>query len=482
MRRAIACFCLLILSLGMLSATTVAGKVVDPDGKPIPNASLLLFYGENRKQLRSSADGTYTTEFDLPPDQQGPAVVNAHAFAKGYAVIQARLNADENNVITLTPDCQISGIVTDPTGAPVAGVTVCLDAQHSRNTWSGVPDEWRQDFSIQSAADGSWSVPGTARDGEVFVVIDDDCYIHVKQVCTTTDGRQSEAVHLTARPGATLTGRILAPDGTPDSHASVWISSTQGNYSDRGYTNEDGRYRITGIAPGSYQLDTDSLLNSWIADPLEHLALKAGTETTAPDVQTHCGAILDVEILDADTGLPIPDACFNCFSGNTFDDESIEFSAIAYDNGHFTFHMKPKPAQLSLLVDQPTCGYCKQMDSEAVPITLQEGKTSRVTVKLHKGLALAGMVKDTKGNPAAGVTFSVYIPCGKCTDGCHNDTLVQVVTDAQGQFTASGLPAGKGILSIENNPEDEDTWEMTEPVEYQMPAQAPLTITVRHAR
>ncbi len=48
--------------------------------------------------------------------------------------------------------------------------------------------------------------------------------------------------------------------------------------------------------------------------------------------------------------------------------------------------------------------------TDAQTVDLQEGKTVTVTLKLHKGLSVAGTVTDAQGKPAAGVRFFLAMP------------------------------------------------------------------------
>ena len=71
-------------------------------------------------------------------------------------------------VITLDPGTTLSGTVVDAQSKPLAGVALCL----------GVPEEWRARFTVHSAADGSWTLPGVPLAREAEVALIDDRYVH----------------------------------------------------------------------------------------------------------------------------------------------------------------------------------------------------------------------------------------------------------------------------------------------------------------
>ena len=151
MFRTLAVCALFALSLGLVSAATVTGKVIGAWGKPVKGANVyLMLYGEQKAvDLRTDDAGGFAVEVDLILPRQGERLGQLFAYAPGYALTQAELKTD-GNVIPLDPGTTLSGTVVDETGKPLAGVAVCL----------AVPEEWIARFTAHSGADGSWTLPG----------------------------------------------------------------------------------------------------------------------------------------------------------------------------------------------------------------------------------------------------------------------------------------------------------------------------------
>ena len=142
----------------------MTGKVVGADGKPIKGANVLVYlnqHGERKTlDLLTDAAGGFAVEADLTLLQQDNALGGGVAYAPGYALTTAQLKKS-GNVITLNPGTTISGTVVDAEGKPLAGVPVCLRyCRDGDNTTLGVPEEWHARFTVHSAADGSWTLPG----------------------------------------------------------------------------------------------------------------------------------------------------------------------------------------------------------------------------------------------------------------------------------------------------------------------------------
>ena len=125
---------------------TVAGRVLDPDGKPIPNAdvdvvsrtrapvtvaSLDLYPHALLGQGRSGADGRFRFDADRTASTRVYAIARAPGYGLGWVELNpdaARPSAD----VQLHPEQPIRVRLVDVTGAPAKGAEV----------WAAGPMPW----------------------------------------------------------------------------------------------------------------------------------------------------------------------------------------------------------------------------------------------------------------------------------------------------------------------------------------------------
>ena len=386
--------------------TTLTGKIVDAEGKPIPGAHVYLDMIHQRSWvLFSDAEGGYTVQVN--PARRPPDLPLGHvfAYAPGYA-----LNGDElkatGNVLTLSPSRTLSGTVVDSAGKPLADIPISLGDLWVHSLYYGsIPmhllREWQPCFTAVSGADGGWTLPGLPQAGKVSITLDNDCYAYAEKEITLVAGKPAGPVQFIAHAGASVAGRVLTPQGTPAVHASVWTEDAYTRQrGEWGTTNEDGNYLLSRLTAGSYTISgRDEQHAEWIANPLNAITLAEGKQTTAPDLHLLLGAVLSGTVVDAETGKPIPAVNIRCYPGNTISPDARGDSAESTRTngvGHFQIYLRP--AQWTMLC-MGAPGYPRQANAEAQTFELQSGKPVTVTVKLHKGPAAPEANLRTKAEP-----------------------------------------------------------------------------------
>ncbi len=215
---------LLLLSLYSLSAVTVTGKVVDTDGKPLNGVDVLLSFAREQKtlELKTDAAGSFSAEVTYDPDS-----AEVSAYAPGFTLTGASCKAN-GNVLTLERGATVRGTVVDAAGKPVAGVAVSLLTAWNARNYAMMFDGWRARFTVVTAADGGWTLPGAPRNGRATVGIIDPRYVHDQRAITLAGGKQIIPACFIVRAGASVSGRIFTSQGIPAADARVRVSS-QGN-------------------------------------------------------------------------------------------------------------------------------------------------------------------------------------------------------------------------------------------------------------
>ncbi len=470
------------------SPYTVTGKVVNPDGKPIAGAKIYIYLFDTRKSFDFSAgaEGEFAVEVNsvLPRSDNSIGIVTA--YAPGYLQLCARLKWS-NNTLTLSASTTLSGTVVDTAGKPLAGVPVRLSGWHDTTPSNGVPWisswAWRKDFTAVTAAGGAFTLPAIPPNGTASLFLDDDRFVRAGKDITLVAGKPTAPVQLIARPGAIVTGRVLTPEGLPAAHAVVHCTAMPENRNSAvttgwAQTAMDGSYRITGLATGSYRLYADSDDDAWLGIPLTDIALREGRQTKAPELHTHAGALLQGTVVDAETGLPLPHAGVWLESITRFGDK-LGRTGVGVD-ATGDFHFRTPPTRVTIQGEDLTQGYTQQMAAEAQTVDLPEGKSVTVTVKLHKGETVTGTVTDEDGKPAAGVSFDITTWAGVHGNIPLEEWRPPFTTDQSGHFALYGLSAGSASIMLRQNYDAGDKWDLPGQLTIRIPAQAPLSITVKH--
>jgi RNA polymerase sigma factor (sigma-70 family) len=234
------------LTIALQPARTITGRVTYADtGRPVPNAPLRV---GNRVQLaQADAEGRFACT--TAPSYDGLDFVTAQApGGQPYLNVTKRLEWPKGAIqqsvdLTLPRGIAVRGKVTEEgTGKPIAGAIVRFtpklpERDSSLDRGSPPPSA--------TGADGAFQLSAPARPGYVVVQGPSDDYVlrefgaeggvyfaqpgsrrfyaHAYQFLDLKPGPTSKGLSLSLRPGATIAGRVLGPDGQPVREA--WIFS-----------------------------------------------------------------------------------------------------------------------------------------------------------------------------------------------------------------------------------------------------------------
>jgi RNA polymerase sigma factor (sigma-70 family) len=274
------------LSFALQPARTITGRVTYADtGKPVPNAEVQVSgfdqfqagVGARPIMIASDAEG----QFHANPGSGADGFVSAYAPDGQPYVAAARRIDWPKGAIRLSADLALPrgatmrGKVTEQgSGRPVSGAVVRFVHGRSANDEVDI----RQSRPVETAADGSFALAVAARRGYLIVRAPTDdyvlqeldrglffdgqasgrrAYVHAFLACDATAGGPSLDVKLALRPGVTVAGRIVSPDGQPAVDA--WMLSRihlsprsplfrmwSGDYHG---TARNGRFELSGLDP-----------------------------------------------------------------------------------------------------------------------------------------------------------------------------------------------------------------------------------------
>ncbi|MEW5803420.1 MAG: carboxypeptidase regulatory-like domain-containing protein [bacterium] len=243
-------------------------------------------------------------------------------------------------VISMKTGASISGKVVDKAGNPLAGIMVSAEVE-----WKDPgqePDRSMDPYyylaypasRALTAEDGTYTVNGlsagtyTLRTSDQKGEYQEDCCSGLK----VTPPGKTFAPNMVMPRSVALSGKVFSQDGQPLSgiyvsaravssynsddkvnSASGSCSSYQRSYGDA-RTQEDGTYRITGIAAGNYQLDAYDQDNNYLSSTYRAadtgpipgtVTVTAGEEKANLDFHLTLGGTIQGTIRDAITGQPV---------------------------------------------------------------------------------------------------------------------------------------------------------------------------------
>ncbi len=468
--------------LTTLRAIPVSGMVLDPDGKPLAGARVLIKQGSGAAwhDLRTDAGGAFSV--DLPIlDEDTASLAHAYIYAPGLALSGFELLAGANT-LRLGAGRRITGRVVDTEQKPVAAAVVRLQEMFSfredRMDWLIVPDALRAAFSTRTDAEGQWTLADVwAGDATCHVVLDDPRFVVVDM------NVEAQATTLLAKPAATITGRVLLPDGKAAAGITVYAKAELNAAEHaQAVTALDGYYRLNSLQTGVVSLEVDDPTGQWVAPARRGVKISEGTVTAQEDFTLTAGVLVYATVTDAQSGVPLSGVSLHCAGPHLVGANPGGGYADTDKEGHCQFRVVPGLATVEMVrvpkgyIQQPF----RQLEHQA--LTVQGEARYAVSFQLSKGERISGVVVDTAGKPLPGLRLRIQAG----TELSSAAVEVTVKADAAGKFSTTGLLPGPVLLMQSgnaNNPFDvyhvRDEWEVDSPQRVALPQADELTVVMR---
>jgi protocatechuate 3,4-dioxygenase beta subunit len=256
----------------MKEARTLSGRVVGPEGEPVPGASLTWFE-ENRTGLRTSSssrslgqtddDGRFQV-LDLLPGTTANLAVQAQGYqprqVEGLRIPEDRDLTDVK--VALERAALLEVRVISAEGEPVSGVWVRAEPK-------------RKKLETGTFGLGAQVEPGnTDAGGRCRLSVQPGTYdvVAMKEGQAVREsvvaGSASTAVELRFPPGAPVSGRVVGEDGMGIGNVAVTMRQAR-SLLVWAQTEADGTFRFAGVARGSYRLEAREMTSERSSDPLE---------------------------------------------------------------------------------------------------------------------------------------------------------------------------------------------------------------------
>jgi protocatechuate 3,4-dioxygenase beta subunit len=489
-------------------AATLAGRVVDEEGRPIEGALVQVSRGgdnvfrafvrriEGEGGVRTGRDGSFRATRLAPGENQRVDVSHDEFEERALGGISLAPGATRSGLtVVLRRGLSVRGVVKDEEGRPLAGAEVTLSSSRTMRAGRGgvqmafvgpgtrVRRETGTDgrFEFRGLKAGEYEL-NARRPGFSRASVDP---------VNVTEARAAEPLELVLRPGATISGVLRDRLG---SGASGWYVSARG--ADQGSgpafgpgairseepTGPDGVFFLDGLTVGeAYELQ--------VMGPAGLGPRKTGVVAPAEGVEltvTGAGQIRG-RVVEAESGRAIPDfqlryqpdaqggMRFVMRMGPGRGRGPYEKESFHAEDGSFALEDVPAGRWT---VEAFASGY---QPGSTSAVTVGEGEAAEgVEVRLSKGGVVTGRVLEARtGRPILDAAVRAELSGGEQRRGMFRiggeGGDDEATTDAEGRYEIAGLAPGTWVLTA-SHPE----WsEATASVELK---DAPATADIRLGR
>ena len=413
-------------------SSRVAGTVTDPEGRPIPGATVETWQFANRPAITgpdgefdidglSPIAGTYTLRV-THPDYPG-ASLQFSPGAAGQTVYQD---------VVLTPGVAIRGRVTGPDGQPLSGAVV------TAVTWEARSDE--------TDAQGWYHLENVPLGDLTLRAAHPDHALYVERAMLTDDTNEKQ-IDIELETGVPLYGRIVDAGGAPVPNAQVAIHE----YNDVTYpgparytSDAEGRFTILNIpTTGEIVLEP---FGSGISGELQKFELGQAEYVLSV---AQAGRIYGQVVAEA-TGEPVTEFTVKMTTSKMGEGvyryaamwvrEGVTFKSSEgfFDTGEGDL---PIGSAYRMTVFAP--GY-DAMTLDPVPVQPRSEAPQRTVFRLSPGVLVTGLVVDERDHPVEGAMVAVF------SDSERNDPAYwrRFETDAAGIFVISGAARDQRYVYI----------------------------------
>lgn len=406
---------------------SISGTVLDPNGAPVPNA-IVRVVDANETLLGlagTDADGAYAIG-NLPPGSF-TVIASASSFGSDLTGVTLQPGGNVQNVnFTLTPDPgTLSGLVFNQSnGAPLPGATVVV----RQATGSGIIAA-----TVTSGPDGNFLVQGLSPGSYTVTASLSDFGTGTTGATVVSDTVTTANISLVQLTG-TISGQLRDPDGNPvtGENLQVRLIDLNGVLIQTLVAQPDGTFVFLDILPGSYILNASA---AGFQAASIGVQVEANQVTQAIVTLLPSPAVLTGQVLNQQTATGIAGALVTVTNPNT---GILIGSGTSNQDGTFTISNLPAGSFLASADAQ-------NFGTASVAVILTAGQTANTLLSLtpNPGSAAGFVVNRENGNTLPGASIQIFDQTGA--------SVVSVVSNAQGQFTAASLAPGNytAIASVQ---------------------------------
>lgn len=400
--------------------TSISGTITAPDGLPVENAQVVCYVGHDGVgNAWTNTNGQYTVTGLLP--NRIYRVAAYPPASSSYAITPVDISVSDDPLagvdIQLNPDgITVSGTVTDnSTGLPLEDVRVGVHISNPAYEFYGgeaytEPNGFYQIENLPSVCIVEFFIDNEERYARAEI-----------ELCLSED---VTGVDFQLQQGASITGTIAAPDGSPVGNAQV-ICFIGDEWIKHAWTDANGQYTANSLIPGrDYRIAAYPPIETGYMITAVDTFVSTGQHTV--DIQFDPnGLSISGTVTDKSTGLPLgnvrlhsylEDAAYGFYGGETLTDP----------NGFYELTGLP-PVEIGISAFATTMyarfGTNVDLTADATGIDLA----------IPLVASLSGIIIDTEtAQPIPNIEIEYW-----------NDkyaTWTNAVTDTRGRFSLTQLP------------------------------------------
>jgi len=470
----------------------VVGRVLDPNGKPVPGATVVVHarslargrepYFLGRRQIPigdARTDGAGRFRIDAPRTSSShDEAFGAVALAPGHGVGWVTLDPDDEEPtaeISLRPEQVIQGRLFDLQGRPVPDVA--LSVASIRRDLPRAPGRLFGPFDgvaylgasaheipawpkpVTTDAEGRFTLRGVGRDLLAVLTVHDPRFALQRIEVKTDSASGSKSMTAALVPAQVVSGRVTYADtGKPVPHAPLEFMASRGRVgllSDF-ETDADGRFRVNPPpADRSYRVTAFPPKGQPYLSVGKRLEWPKGALEQSVDLALPRGVLIHGKVTEEGSGKPIPGATIAFVPrARQQNRESESIVPDTASDGSFRFGVASSPGYL--FVRGPSGDHVLQAFasnlSESRPrgrrlyshasifLDLKPGVDSMaVNVVLRRGAAVTGQVVGPDGQPVRNAWMFSRIILDPSLGVWRGWTGNQHATVRNGRFEVHGL-------------------------------------------
>lgn len=427
----------------MVPGVTLCGTVRFEDGSPAMGANVL-------KQGFSLSGGSEVVnnkgEYCFSVSRYSSLAIEARldGYASGFS---GSMQVDDRDVtvpaIVLSTGCTVSGMVSDPAGAPAPDTTVTI--LKSVQVGDGFPII-PVGVALSDSA-GNFTIAHVP-DGEVRLRVEKHGFASTKGELVSLKPKEVRTgTKLKLETSRYIAGRVTDATGSPVRGAVVQPMREDlaaGERMRRDVTDSDGRYRVDGLALATYrvqvvrgtlpsgQFDSSSAFKNGIKPDCDNLDFVLGGETKKENVEK---GVLIGRVIDSQTSKPVS-----------------EYAVSVENNSSAQAEKYPqRPGQFSVRGLKPGLGFRLHISSPGYLDEYTDWLSIRSADKPEEKVFVLGSGGDIRGRavdpdtskPLEGVRVAYYPGADVYSTSSPSKTAV---TGADGRFSLEHVRTGKSTL------------------------------------